>query len=43
MTWAVDAARFGDALPFTSYLETVQKNVDLWRGVYRTASSSRRR
>lgn len=38
MSSLVSAARFAAAHTFTEYLATVQKNAELWAGVYRTAS-----
>jgi thiol-disulfide isomerase/thioredoxin len=37
VTLVVDAARYEAAPRFPAYLESVVKNAELWRGVYRTA------
>lgn len=40
MTLVVDAARYEAAPRFPAYLESVVKNAELWRAVYRTATVS---
>jgi thiol-disulfide isomerase/thioredoxin len=40
VTLVVDAARYEAAPRFPAYLESVVKNPELWRGVYRTAAVS---
>ena len=36
MTRVIDAARYEAALRFPAYLSSVEKNSELWQGVYRT-------
>lgn len=38
MALRVDRHRYDQAAPFEAYLATVEKNADLWRGVYRVAT-----